>query len=150
MGNRKKKSYKHPWMNFKKEGGKITKTNGDGDKGWNELSADGFYARKDWINLRNAYRMANPLCEECKKAGKIVPMEAVDHVLSTTDYPELALSYDNLQSLCATCHAKKTGTDTAIRAGKAVRHTDPDLQRMYEGDHAIPCSYNGDKFTVMN
>jgi 5-methylcytosine-specific restriction endonuclease McrA len=94
--------------------------------------------------------MANPLCEECKRAGKREPMSDVDHILSTTDFPELALVWDNLQSLCTACHHKKTGQDTAARAGKAVRHTDPDLMRMYESDLAITTAHQDKNFTVMN
>jgi 5-methylcytosine-specific restriction protein A len=47
-----------------------------------------------------------PLCRDCKSRGLLTPGEHVDHIIPKRDGGENAL--DNLQTLCETCHARKT------------------------------------------
>ena len=54
------------------------------------------------------------LCEICLIKGAVVQAEEVDHVKPISQNPGLRLVYDNLQSLCATCHSKKTREDKKI------------------------------------
>jgi len=57
-----------------------------------------------WRKVRERYAGAHPLCEQCLKEGRLVPVEEVHHILplkwgGTNDF-------DNLMSLCQSCHAK--------------------------------------------
>lgn len=65
-----------------------------------------------WRKLREWKFVCDPLCEICKKEGKIIPAEDIHHIISfmSTDDPvcreRLAYDYDNLMSLCKRCHQK--------------------------------------------
>ena len=62
------------------------------------------YGRR-WRNIRDLYVRAHPLCEDCLKEGKHVPVYEVHHIVplslgGTNDT-------DNLISLCHSCHEKR-------------------------------------------
>lgn len=64
-----------------------------------------------WRKLRNAYIVAQPLCEPCLSQGKTTPAQAVHHIKPLEDYLDMphimqALAYDpnNLMSVCDPCH----------------------------------------------
>jgi 5-methylcytosine-specific restriction protein A len=60
---------------------------------------------KRWRALRlKALRRDGWRCVKCGSAG---PLE-VDHIESVRTYPDLAFDLTNLQSLCPSCHARKT------------------------------------------
>ena len=40
----------------------------------------------------------------CRDKGKYRKADCVHHVKEVKEYPELALTFDNLMSLCNTCH----------------------------------------------
>lgn len=62
-----------------------------------------------WIRLRNRKLDDTPWCELCaKQHAQPVPATQVDHILPRHSHPSRKLDYDNLQSLCATCHGIKT------------------------------------------
>jgi len=66
------------------------------------------YDRK-WRKLRAAKLSADPLCEHCKPRGRIVPAVDVDHIREIHGRHDPGrLRWDNLQSLCKACHARKT------------------------------------------
>ena len=67
-----------------------------------------------WRKLRRVKLSSNLLCELCLAKGKVAQAEEVDHVRPVSQYPELRLVYDNLQSLCVTCHSKKTREENKI------------------------------------
>ncbi|WP_420796749.1 HNH endonuclease signature motif containing protein [Alkalihalophilus marmarensis] len=56
-------------------------------------------------------RAINPLCEWCERDGRLEPMVDVDHVVPVKQEWERRLDVSNLQSLCRSCHAKKTAED---------------------------------------
>jgi len=65
------------------------------------------YQSARWRKLRLAYIMTHPLCEKCHK----VMATDVHHIISFVYKPEmerqiLAYDWNNLCSLCATCHAQ--------------------------------------------
>lgn len=74
-------------------------------------SIESFYNSPPWRKLRKEKINKNPLCEHCIKENKITPAEEVDHILTIINRPDLALHYNNLQSLCKKCHIKKTTED---------------------------------------
>lgn len=69
-----------------------------------------FYSSKPWQNARNQKRRDSPLCEDCLEdvPMRVTPVQVVDHVIPLTQAPDLALTYDNLRSLCHDHHAAKT------------------------------------------
>ena len=80
-------------------------------KGRTEASQSGFYQTRGWKMLREQRRSANPLCQHCEARGLIRSMTTVDHIISVEERPDLALSFDNTQSLCDFCHNVKTKAD---------------------------------------
>ena len=67
-----------------------------------------------WRRLSKLYLKAHPLCEECKRQGKLTPATVVDHIVPHRGNEHLRWSESNWQSLCKPCHDKKTGTTTQV------------------------------------
>ena len=95
------------------------------------MSKDRNYTRmiqsKRWKDLRHGKMNNNPLCEECYENGIIEPATEVHHVvpvetaLSIDEMKRLMFSYDNLRSLCHSCH---------IEAHKAMKsHSKEEIRR---------------------
>lgn len=64
-----------------------------------------------WKSLRfQAKRRDGFRCVQCKAVG---PLE-VDHIKPVRTHPELAFALDNLQSLCASCHSRKTRIEVGL------------------------------------
>lgn len=61
---------------------------------------------KRWQKIRAMHLAREPLCRECRKRGLVVPATEVDHILPLSHGGSHAS--DNLQSLCKSCHSKKT------------------------------------------
>lgn len=65
-----------------------------------------------WQMLRKKKFLANPLCEDCLKEGRVTPTEEVHHVTPVergrdeAEMRRLAYDYNNLRSLCRACHAR--------------------------------------------
>lgn len=70
-----------------------------------------FYDQRIWRdNVRPAQLARQPLCEHCKARGRIVLAIEVDHRVPISAGGS-ALDADNLQSLCVSCHSRKTAAD---------------------------------------
>lgn len=66
-----------------------------------------FYKSKEWRKLRAiAKRRDNNECQMCKEIGGYSKGYMVHHIKEVKDYPELALTLNNLQTLCNSCHNK--------------------------------------------
>lgn len=62
--------------------------------------------------LRDAFLHANPLCRRCfDEENLTIAAEEVDHIKPLNTHPELGMEWDNLQSLCRSCHEKKTAQE---------------------------------------
>lgn len=61
-----------------------------------------------WVRLREAFREANPLCSACQAAGRVEPATEVHHIIKRESRPDLALEWSNLESLCKSCHSRRT------------------------------------------
>ena len=61
-----------------------------------------------WQKLANKYRRLHPMCAECSLEGRAMPVECVDHIVPHRGDDALRLAGGNLQSLCWSCHSKKT------------------------------------------
>lgn len=75
-----------------------------------------FYRSVQWRKARNYYLARHPLCELCLKENRITAADVVDHIKEITDGGAL-LDERNLQSLCSTCHNKKTAEERRRRKG---------------------------------
>ena len=88
------------------------------------------YNSREWKELRRAKLRANPLCEQCIKDGEAVGIpggyirsaRCVHHVVpietarTKEEMRRLAFDWNNLMSLCKSCHArihKELGSNTA-------------------------------------
>src|SRR5206468_12734360 len=65
-----------------------------------------FYSAPRWRKLRAAFLAHHPLCAECDRHGRTTLAEHVHHVLERKARPELAYDWDNLESLCESCHSR--------------------------------------------
>lgn len=61
-----------------------------------------------WRNARNAYVVRHPLCVLCRAKGVAVAASVVDHIVPHNGDDWLLWCQDNWQSLCSTCHQRKT------------------------------------------
>ena len=70
--------------------------------------AKAFYNSPAWKKCRASYVKKEPLCEVCLKKGVYTPVEIVHHIIELTpdniSNPDIALSHENLQSVCRECH----------------------------------------------
>lgn len=57
-----------------------------------------------WPKVRAAKLSADPLCEDCKEAKRVIVAREVHHIVKIKDAPELRLVMSNLRSLCDPCH----------------------------------------------
>jgi len=76
---------------------------------------DPFLGSVAWQKLRRAKLRANPLCECCEAAGRTTPAMQVHHKQARQDAPDLALDWDNLESVCTRCHRAYTVAATRER-----------------------------------
>ena len=72
-------------------------------KPWHRL-----YKRPEWPRLRAQQLTAEPWCRECAAVGLRVPATEVDHIQPHRGDLRLFLDPGNLQSLCHSCHSRKT------------------------------------------
>jgi 5-methylcytosine-specific restriction endonuclease McrA len=76
-----------------------------------------FYKTAAWQSLRQqVLERDNYECQECKRKGKVYTDNHdpdkhkrldVDHIKEIEQYPELALEFGNLKTLCVRCHNAK-------------------------------------------
>ena len=84
-----------------------------------EVDNASFYNSKRWRALRNYYIQANPLCEQCKRDGHVTAAQCVDH-LTPISMGGSMVDIKNLQSLCNTCHNKKSARE-AVEKRKKIK-----------------------------
>lgn len=71
---------------------------------------DKFYCSDVWKKLRLKQLAKQPLCEECLRHGKITPAKIVDHI-KPINFGGEKLDINNLQSLCVSCHSRKSALE---------------------------------------
>lgn len=101
-------------------------------KGRTEASRSGFYQTNAWKILREQRRINNPLCQGCEAEGRIRPMTTVDHIEPVDERPDLALDYDNTQSLCNYCHDRKIKADKRRKKWTAMLKSGKELMKKFE------------------
>tara|TARA_Y100000593_G_C4114272_1_gene239470 strand:+ start:217 stop:555 length:339 start_codon:yes stop_codon:yes gene_type:complete len=79
-----------------------------------EVDNASFYNSKRWRALRNYFIQKNPICAQCKRDGIIKGAQCVDHIKAISKFGMgVATDINNLQSLCNSCHAKKSSREGA-------------------------------------
>ena len=69
-----------------------------------------FYQSTAWRKLRAIKLHQQPLCEECLRRGAMTPAQMVDHIRPINE-GGAALDLRNLQSLCNSCHNRKSARE---------------------------------------
>lgn len=65
-----------------------------------------------WRKARERHLQLYPFCEECKRQGKPAVLATdVDHIVPHKGDPNLFWNPNNWQSLCHTCHSRKTAAE---------------------------------------
>ena len=62
-----------------------------------------------WQVIRDRYIATHPLCEMCKRNGKLTPAEEVHHIKPLSQGGTNAV--ENLMSLCKVCHSEITARE---------------------------------------
>lgn len=78
-----------------------------------------FYQSKQWKMLRRYYIKSNPLCEMCNRQNKTTAAQCVDHI-KPISLGGNKIAESNLQSLCNSCHAKKSAFE-AVEYRKNIK-----------------------------
>jgi 5-methylcytosine-specific restriction protein A len=78
-----------------------------------------FYWSPIWRKTAKAHKAANPLCVKCKEEGRIKGAEVTDHITPIED-GGARLDWNNLQSLCHSCHNSKSASERHIRKKNAT------------------------------
>ncbi len=74
-----------------------------------DIAFKSFYDRPEWKELRyRVLRKYGFACQACGQKGTPTRPVHVDHVKPKAIYPELALTPENLQVLCADCNLGKS------------------------------------------
>jgi len=63
-----------------------------------------------WRKARALFLAQHPLCEECRKEGRLTPATVVDHIIPHRGDRTLFWDKRNWQPLCKDCHDRKTGS----------------------------------------
>lgn len=66
-----------------------------------------YYSRR-WRELRARQLVAEPFCRECARRGMRTRAEDIDHIKPHKGDKRLFYDPSNLQSLCHSCHSRKT------------------------------------------
>ena len=72
-----------------------------------------FYNSRQWRRLRQYIMQMNPLCKHCEDKGLIKAGECIDHIIPIRLGGD-KLNTDNLQTLCNSCHAIKSGKEAHV------------------------------------
>lgn len=71
---------------------------------------DGFYSSTAWRRLRIIQLREHPLCADCLRDGRMTPATVADHKIPIKQ-GGAALDPSNLQSLCSSCHSRKSALE---------------------------------------
>lgn len=78
------------------------------------------YRTDEWrLDLRPMQLLREPFCRECAKYGRRVRATDVDHVVDHKGDWSKFCDRSNLESLCHSCHSRKTARETYANRVKA-------------------------------
>lgn len=84
----------------------------DDQQAWRRL-----YKTTRWKQLRATQLLMQPFCADCAKRGERVRASDVDHIKDHKGNKALFYDAGNLQSLCHSCHSRKTLTELQRSSG---------------------------------
>lgn len=64
-----------------------------------------------WQKARAAFLAKHPLCAECERNSVVAAASVVDHIVPHKGDKVLFWDRSNWQSMCKTCHDRKTATE---------------------------------------
>ena len=76
----------------------------------------GYGAR--WRRARLAWLSEHPLCVMCLAEGRVVAANTVDHITPHKGDTEKFWRQNNWQSLCSSCHSRKTASEDGAFGNK--------------------------------
>lgn len=77
-----------------------------------------WYSLPIWQQLRRNQLLREPFCRECADAGRRTRATDVDHIRAHRGRWPIFTDPANLQSLCHSCHARKTAEEMRKRGAK--------------------------------
>lgn len=81
-----------------------------------------WYSLPIWTDVLRPQQLAHePFCRECARLGLRVYATAVDHVVPHDGDWSLFTDPNNLQSLCDSCHGRKTAAESRAKAARRKR-----------------------------
>jgi len=100
------------------------------DRQRNKEEHRAIYKSARWGRLRMMKLRESSFCELedlcVKRTGHPAVATVVDHIKSTTEFPELAYDWDNLRSACKACHDSRTAREQGFARSRsnepAIRH----------------------------
>lgn len=69
-----------------------------------------FYNSWPWRKAAKRFKQSNPICVKCDEVGIVTPVKVVDHIIPINRGGE-KLNEANFQSLCESCHNKKSALE---------------------------------------
>ena len=73
--------------------------------------ANKMYNTRQWHSKRAAQLSTHPLCASCLASGIVTQAAHIDHVFPWSTIGKAAFYRNLFQSLCHSCHTKKTGLE---------------------------------------
>ena len=78
------------------------------------------YCSVIWRRFRAVQLSQSPLCVICQAAGRLTAADCVDHIRPVSGPDDVRfLDFGAVQSLCFTCHSRKTATEDSTFARRA-------------------------------
>jgi 5-methylcytosine-specific restriction enzyme A len=75
---------------------------------YRDAQRDGLYSTAGWRKMRRMQLARAPWCVDCLGEKVYTPASDVDHIKPHRGNRALFFDYGNLQSLCHSCHSRKT------------------------------------------
>lgn len=111
MAMKPRRPCRHPGCSVLVEGGYCERhqPKRTGDRSAEAESWRWMYKTDEWLlELRPAQLLKEPFCRECARRGERVRATDVDHVVDHKGDWKIFTDPDNLESLCHSCHSRKT------------------------------------------
>ena len=104
------------------------------------------YQTTKWRKLREVYMHEHPICEKCLEKGVVTAAEDIHHIVSPFKGGQInwvsLLDYNNLMSVCKTCHAAIHNEQQGhISAEEVLRQLDALLDNNIEDKQLEDGSY---------
>jgi 5-methylcytosine-specific restriction protein A len=75
------------------------------------------YDTRWWRRESKVFLARNPLCKHCDELGLVTAATEVDHIIPHRGNAKLFRDRKNWQALCASCHGRKTASETLNKQG---------------------------------